>query len=69
MRNVWIMNGVQLMADVPVKITPSVFAYSMIYPYSDNFLDDPNVTEEEKQAFSKRFNQRLHGYGIKSIIR
>jgi len=64
MRNVWIMNGVQLMADVPVKITPSVFAYSMIYPYSDNFLDDPNVTEEEKQAFSKRFNQRLHGYSV-----
>ncbi len=61
MRNVWIMNGIQLMADVPVKITPSVFAYSMIYPYSDNFLDDPDVTEEEKQLFSKRFNQRLHG--------
>ena len=61
MRNVWIMNGVQLMADVPVKITPSVFAYSMIYPYSDNFLDDPEVSSEEKQAFSVRFNRRLHG--------
>jgi len=64
MRNVWIMNGVQLMADVAVNITPSVFAYSMIYPYSDNFLDDPNITNEEKQLFSDRFNQRLHGEGV-----
>ncbi len=64
MRNVWIMNGVQLMANVPVKITPSVFAYSMIYPYSDNFLDDLAVTKEEKQIFSERFNDRLHGEDI-----
>jgi len=61
MRNVWIMNGLQLMMGVPVEITPSVFGYSMIYPYSDNFLDDPSVTDKEKKAFSKRFNKRLHG--------
>ncbi|MEN8116881.1 MAG: hypothetical protein ABFS16_07875 [Bacteroidota bacterium] len=61
MRNVWIMNGIQLMMDIPVEITPSVFAYSMIYPYSDNFLDNPEVTDDEKQLFSERFNLRLHG--------
>jgi len=61
MRNVWIMNGLQLMMGVPVEITPSIFGYSMIYPYSDNFLDDPSVSDEEKKAFSKRFNRRLHG--------
>lgn len=61
MRNVWIMNGVQLMANMPVKITPSVFAYSMIYPYSDNFLDNPDISSEEKELFSERFNRRLHG--------
>jgi len=61
LRNVWIMNGIQLMMEVPVKITPSVFAYSMIYPYSDNLLDDPTITNEEKQQFSERFNLRLHG--------
>ena len=64
LRNVWIMNGIQLMMQVPVKITPSVFAYSMIYPYSDNLLDDPNITAEEKQQFSKRFNERLHDKNI-----
>ncbi|MBN2637112.1 MAG: hypothetical protein JXR61_12645 [Prolixibacteraceae bacterium] len=61
MRNVWIMNGIQLMLNIPVEITPSIFAYSMIYPYSDNLLDDPAITAKEKQAFSDRFNRRLHG--------
>lgn len=60
-RNVWIMNGIQLMMNVPVKITPSVFAYSMIYPYSDNLLDSTEISAAEKQRFSERFNRRLHG--------
>lgn len=67
LRNVWIMNGLQLMMELPVEITPSVFAYSMIYPYSDNYLDDPNISGEEKQAFSVRFNNRLHGEKVISI--
>ena len=61
MRNVWIMNGIQLMMDLPVEITPSVFAYSMIYPYSDNLLDDPEMGTDGKKQFSVRFNLRLHG--------
>lgn len=64
LRNVWIMNGIQLMMKQPVQITPSVFAYSMIYPYSDNLLDDPSITSKEKAAFSDRFNLRLHGYTV-----
>jgi len=64
LRNVWIMNGIQLMMEVPVKITPSVFAYSMIYPYSDNLLDDPTISGAEKQQFSIRFDKRLHGEKI-----
>ncbi len=61
LRNVWIMNGLQLMMNISVEITPSIFAYSMIYPYSDNLLDDPNISGIEKQEFSVRFNNRLHG--------
>jgi hypothetical protein len=66
MRNVWIMNGLQLMMGLPVEITPSVFAYSMIYPYSDNLLDDPNISDAEKKDFSRRFNRRLHGEHVES---
>ncbi len=61
MRNVWIMNGIQQMMNVQMEITPSVFGYSMIYPYSDNLLDSPEISSEEKQLFSERFNRRLHG--------
>lgn len=64
LRNVWIMNGIQLMMEVPVKITPSVFAYSMIYPYSDNLLDDPILSGKNKQQFSERFNRYLHGENV-----
>ena len=64
LRNVWIMNGIQLMMDLPVEITPSIFAYSMIYPYSDNYLDDLSVSSEEKRDFSIRFNNRLHGFKV-----
>ena len=52
LRNVWIMNGLQLMMGLPVEITPSIFGYSMIYPYSDNLLDDPSVSDSEKKDFS-----------------
>ncbi len=61
LRNVWIMNGIQLMMNLPVEITPSVFAYSMIYPYSDNLLDNPKINDKEKSEFNERFNLRLHG--------
>ena len=67
LRNVWIMNGLQLMMNLAVDITPSVFAYSMIYPYSDNLLDDPNISGKEKQEFSLRFNRRLHGDNISPL--
>jgi hypothetical protein len=63
LRNVWIMNGLQLLLDLKPDITPSVFAYSLLYPYSDNILDDPAVTMIEKLAFSRRFEQRLAGTG------
>ncbi len=41
LRNVWIMNSLQIYWGLPVEMTPSVYAYSMLYPYTDNFLDNP----------------------------
>lgn len=73
-RNLWIINSLQIMMNAPVKLTPSIFAYSMLYPYSDNYLDDPEITTEEKLAFSQRFRQRLLGdtvipaNGVEKII-
>lgn len=60
-RNVWIMNSIQILYGMEVKLTPSIFAYSLMYPYSDNYLDDPTITHAEKKAFNSRFQKWLLG--------
>jgi len=60
-RNMWIMNGLQLIMGIRMHVTPSIFAYSMLYPYSDNLIDDPNISRFEKLIFSERFRDRLSG--------
>jgi hypothetical protein len=60
-RNMWIMNGLQLVMGIQMQVTPSIFAYSMLYPYTDNLIDDPNVSSFEKLVFSERFRDRLSG--------
>jgi hypothetical protein len=64
-RNAWIINGIQSMMGIPVRLTPSSFAYSMLYPYTDNYLDDPSIPAEEKTFFSHRFRRRINGENIK----
>lgn len=61
LRNVWIMNGLQLLFDMPAELTPSMFAYSLLYPYSDNLLDDPSLSAQHKLRFSDWFGRRLKG--------
>lgn len=60
-RNMWIMNGLQLIMGIPMQVTPSIFAYSMLYPYTDNLIDDPQISSFEKLVFSDRFRDRLSG--------
>ena len=63
-RNVWAMNGLQMLLGLPVRLTPAVFAYSMLYPYTDNYLDDPSIPGQTKATFNKRFARRLAGEEI-----
>jgi len=60
-RNMWIMIGLQLVMGIPKQVTPSVFAYSMLYPYTDNLIDDPKISGFDKLTFSLRFRDRLSG--------
>jgi hypothetical protein len=60
-RNIWTENGLQALLGLPVKLTPAMFAYSMLYPYTDNYLDDPRVSLATKKAFDERLARRLHG--------
>jgi hypothetical protein len=61
LRNVWIANSLQMLLDLPVRLGPALFGYSMLYPLTDNLLDDPEVAPEAKRAFSERFGERLAG--------
>jgi hypothetical protein len=60
-RNVWTSNYLQVLLGLPVELTPSIFAYSMLYPVSDNYLDDPCRTRSEKVAYNQRFRNWLKG--------
>lgn len=63
-RNVWTMNYLQVLLDLPVQLTNSVFSYSMLYPVSDNLLDDPCLKRQQKMEFSRRFAAWLKGEDI-----
>jgi hypothetical protein len=61
LRNVLIGNSLQVLLDREVALRPGLFAYSMLYPLTDNRLDDPRVPAAEKRAFNERFGRRLAG--------
>jgi hypothetical protein len=65
-RNTWTACGLQVLLGRTMHLTPSIFAYSMLYPYTDNYLDDPNITREEKVGFSARFGGRLKGEAVEA---
>jgi hypothetical protein len=68
-RNVMTAALIQLLLGLPVEVTPALFAYSMLYPYTDNYLDDPLVSPATKKAFNQRFQRRLQGESITAANR
>jgi hypothetical protein len=60
-RNAWTACGLQPLLGVPLALTPSILGYSLMYPYSDNFLDDEDISGDAKLRFSRRFRRQLLG--------
>lgn len=60
-RNAWTACGLQPLMGAPLVLTPSILGYSLLYPYSDNFLDDEDISGDAKLRFSRRFRRRLEG--------
>ncbi len=63
-RNAWTACGLQALAGRTMRLSPAVFAYSMLYPYTDNYMDAPEVSGEVKRGFSARFGERLRGQSV-----
>ncbi len=69
MRNVWIINMIQLLENKSVGMTKSAFGYSMLYPYTDNFIDADHISKPYKQKVLKQFGIRLsEGGGMEPFL-
>jgi hypothetical protein len=61
LRNIWVFCSLQKLSGKDLKLTPSGFAYSMLYPYTDNLFDDSRLSSLEKNRFAERVGLRLKG--------
>jgi hypothetical protein len=66
-RNAWTACGLQPLLGVTSGITPSIVGYSLLYPYTDNYLDNEALSLKAKLAFSERFRERLRGATSKPL--
>lgn len=60
-RNAWTVCGIQPLLGDRMQMTPSILGYSLLYPYSDNYLDCERISTAHKLEFSARFRDRLCG--------
>jgi hypothetical protein len=63
-RNAWTACGLQPLLGARLELTPSILGYSLLYPYTDNFLDRPDTASSAKRRFTERFRERLRGEPI-----
>jgi len=63
LRNVWIMNSLQIYLNLPIEYSDAIFAYSLIYPYTDNYLDDSLLSIEKKMQMMYKLRGWLEGKG------
>jgi len=63
-RNAWTVCGLQPLLGKRVHVTDSIVGYSLLYPYTDNYLDCGDNSAASKRAFCRRFRERLRGAGI-----
>jgi hypothetical protein len=64
LRNLWVIHNLQLFLQSEIALSPAGFGYSMLYPWTDNYLDDPQISEGSKAAFGNWLNGRLAGAGF-----
>jgi len=61
-RNVWTCFGLQMILyNEDVRLQNAYVGYSLLYPYTDNYLDDETIPKETKLTFQELFTKRLAG--------
>ncbi len=61
LRNIWVMNTLQVYFGQEIGCSDSMFAYSMLYPYTDNMMDDISTGLDEKLRLCQSLKSRLEG--------
>lgn len=65
-RNVWTCFGLQMILyQQNVTMSDAYLGYSLLYPYTDNYLDDDTITPSDKKIFQDLFTRRLAGEDVK----
>lgn len=64
MRNVWIVNLLQKAFGHKIEFNKGIFGYSMLYPYTDNYLDNKEISLDIKKRFNDNFKKVLIGENI-----
>ena len=52
------MQGVEQHAEDPI------LAYSLLYPYTDNYIDDARITRQEKEHYNRMISAKLKGESV-----
>ena len=63
-RNAWTVCGIQPLVGNRMEMTPAIIGYSLLYPYSDNYLDNNRIARLRKLEFSARVRDRLCGLAV-----
>lgn len=52
--------------NLPPVVTPAIFGYSMLYPYTDNYIDDPQYSADEKNDYNRMIAGHIKGDNVKT---
>ena len=52
-----------------LRCRPAAFGYSMLYPYTDNYIDSPERTGQEKEHYNRLIEDKLKGKAVKPLSR
>lgn len=64
MRNYLVYGVFREMNELPQLCTSAIFGYSMLYPYTDNFLDEGKNSKEEKARYNQLIADKIRGLPI-----
>lgn len=69
LRNYMVYSIFREINGLPQKCTAAIFGYSMLYPYTDNYIDNQEVSREDKRHYNKLIADKLSGdvYEVLSV--